>query len=164
MEPESVEQRRIDGFDYTIRRYPDGSFHASGLEVPTAVPSSGITPFASITGCSFTRVGGSARYSNCTVREVLAPISGDFRADYRMDAGQNTAQITYAGAPGVIIAGGSASNVRVVMVRSSYAPGIPARAELRFTGSAQGWAGVALWVQLQVIPTGAVALSNFDIV
>jgi len=49
-------------------------------------------------------------------------------------------------------------------VRSSYAPGSPARAELRFTGNVPGgYAGAAFWVQLQVIPTGAIALSNFDI-
>jgi len=96
-EPESVEQRTIDGFEYTVLTYPDGSFRASGFEV--AREPSEITPYAGITGCSFYRSGGTAYYNNCTIRETVGVVTGDFRADYRMNSGANTAQITDAFAP-----------------------------------------------------------------
>lgn len=165
VEPVAVEQRHIDGFAYTVRTYPDGSFHASGVEVPREADSQPGNVPAAITGCSFYSSGGTSYFSNCTVRQTVGVITGDFRADYRMNSGANTASITYAGAPGVYIVGGSASGTQIVMVRQSYAPGIPARAELRFTGTLPGeWAGVSLWLQLHVIPTGAISLSNFDVV
>lgn len=74
--PVSTEQQTIDGIDYTIDRFADGSFRAIGFEIPEVVQQdrpSGPSPRA-ITGCRVTSGSGYSNATGCQIDGVWGTI------------------------------------------------------------------------------------------
>ena len=72
--PVSVEHDRIiDGMNYTIKRYPDGSIAAQGIEVPQIVDPNTPSPMA-IHNCNITTGSGYAAYRNCQIDGIWGTV------------------------------------------------------------------------------------------
>ncbi|MCM3658834.1 hypothetical protein M3147_16375 [Agromyces mediolanus] len=69
--PATEETAVIDGVRYTIRRYADGSFTASGMEIPT-VPTS-VQP-QGISQCSYSTGSGYSNATGCQIDGVWGSV------------------------------------------------------------------------------------------
>lgn len=96
--PSSTEKAVIDGFNYTIERFADGSVSATGLEIPVEAPSAR-AQVLSIVGCTYTTGSGYSNASGCQVDGVWGPvIIGATDVAYTLVQG-GPDQITNAGVP-----------------------------------------------------------------
>lgn len=65
-QPITTDQEVIDGFNYTVKRYADGSTSAVGMQVPTEVSAGGMHPM-DVTQCTSHTGSGYANFSGCQV-------------------------------------------------------------------------------------------------
>ncbi|WP_440709415.1 hypothetical protein [Herbiconiux sp. YIM B11900] len=75
--PSLVERASIDGVEYQIRRFPDGSFSAVGVETP--IESRGTAPSSAesdpaITQCTYTTGSGHQSVTGCQIDGVWGTI------------------------------------------------------------------------------------------
>jgi hypothetical protein len=71
--PVVTEHKVIDGFNYTINRYEDGSLSASGLEIPRVVSTTGVTPM-SLSQCHYTSGSGYSNATGCQIDGIWGTV------------------------------------------------------------------------------------------
>lgn len=80
--PISVTEETVDGFPYTVQRFADGSYVASGIAAVAGAGSGGIQPM-SVSACATRGTSAGVTYgTNCLVKEETAKASAQFRASY----------------------------------------------------------------------------------
>lgn len=164
-EPVSVEYSMIDGVDYTINRFADGSVHARGLENPS---DGARTPDGTITGCTVTSSGDTTFFQNCRVADDHVIVGASFSTNYQMNSATNQASVTVVDRPDVVVAGGSATVPDLTILRRNFVPGLPGMAgdpaigQLSFTATLpQELGSYHVYLQVRVTPGAAIPMSNF---
>lgn len=140
----------INGMDYRINRFADGSFSAQGIEVPTIATSGLIQPFG-IQGCVVTGGTGFKNYDNCQIDGVWgAVVAGATGVDFTIvQSGYD--RIRFAGVPFQrCLVGTSCSSPS--LVSSRFTETASNRAFVRWQGDASTiWGGSwNYWVELRV--------------
>ncbi|MBO0982691.1 hypothetical protein [Rathayibacter sp. SD072] len=78
-EPVSVEPEAVDGFDFTVSRFADGSFVAAGIAQPVPADANA----RAIQNCSSSGTSAGVSYrTNCTIIVTNGATSGQFKASY----------------------------------------------------------------------------------
>ncbi len=168
-EPISEDVVRVDGLDYSVSRWDDGSLFAAGVasgegeltavgeEAPEAdadaVPAD-LGP--GITRCTPQASVGTLPYVNCLITFSGAVYGGSFRADFTVDYGsgfpgriERVAEADYFSVAGVVASDGQSTPVRIVYPTAAYQQ--PAMAELTFLYSSTGAvAGSSAAIRLRV--------------
>lgn len=168
-EPVSEDVVLVDGLDYSVSRWKDGSLFAAGVAsgegdltaVGEQVPESDADAVPADLGPGITRCTpqpsvGTLPYVNCLITFSGAVYGGSFRADFTVDYGsgfagriERVAEADYFSVAGVVASDGQAPPVRIVYPVAAYQQ--PAMAELTFLYSSTGAvAGSSAAIRLRV--------------
>lgn len=151
-EAKPVERDRmiINGMDYRIDRFADGSFSAHGVEIPQVLTSGLIQPMG-IQACVVTGGTGFKNYDNCQIDGVWgAVVAGATGVDFTIVQGGYD-RIRYAGVPFQrCLVGTTCSSPSLVASRMTETASY--RAFVRWQGDASTvWGGSwNYWVELRV--------------
>lgn len=168
-EPVSEDVVRVDGLDYSVSRWDDGSLFAVGIAsgegaltaAAEEAPDSKVDAIPADLGPGITRCTpqpsvGTLPYVNCLITFSGAIYGGSFRADFTVDYGsgfpgriERVAEADYFSVAGVVASDGQSPPVRIVYANATYQQ--PAMAELTFLYSSTGAvAGSSAAVRLRV--------------
>jgi len=151
--PTSVTKEVIDGVDYTISWYEDGSFLAGGLEVPTTQSSLA----RGIQGCSSSGTSAGVAYrTNCLIIVTNGETSGQFRASFSWWSTGTTIYDVKSGWVNTDIGVAGATSFS-----SSTAPGTTKWTQLNWTTTVDGWLNLNRYVRLTVTTGGPSASANY---
>jgi len=156
-EPVEIEYDAVEGFDYAISRYEDGSFIAAGIE-QSAVASDGDVAPLSVGGCATSGTSAGVAYgTDCTVRVDSGTVSGEFKASW--SAWSGGASIYNVGSGhvnydlGTYNGDGSFS--------SSTTSGTSKWTQFNWSVNTGAWGTLSRYVRLTVGPGGAVSSANY---
>lgn len=148
--PVSRDRLIIDGMDYRISRFADGSFSAQGIEIPR-ISTNGRIQSRGIQACVVTGGSGYKNYDNCQVDGVWgAIVAGATGVDFTIVQGSYD-RIRYAGVPFQrCLAGTTCSSPSLVASRMIETTSN--RAFIRWQGDASTIWGMSwnYWVELRV--------------
>lgn len=151
-DPVSVTSEDIDGIDYTISRFADGSFVAAGVgQSQPADPAA-----RAIQSCSTSGTGAGVSYrTNCTIIVTNGATSGQFVASFSYWASGSSIYNVGSGVVnsdiGVATAGGFSS---------STAPGTT-WTQFNWTTVIDGWYNASRYVRLTVSTGGGSSSANY---
>lgn len=150
LRPVKRDRMIINGMDYRISRFADGSFSAQGIEIPAVATNGLIQPFG-IQACVVTGGSGFKNYDNCQIEGVWgAVIAGATGVDFTIVQGGYD-RIRYAGVPfQKCMIGTSCSSPSLVASRMTETASN--RAFVRWQGDASTIWGMSwnYWVELRV--------------
>lgn len=148
--PVSVEDWSTETETVTVERFGDGSIGVQSMEIPQYVPEGTISPYASLTGCSYSGGSGYSVASNCSISHKWGNVGIGFIASYQIINGAYDS-ITYLGPTTQTCAIGSCTRPEYVVSRLNETGSGPAIAQAQSTFTAyQGAASSEYWVQLSV--------------
>ena len=151
--PASVSNQVIDGIDYTISRYEDGSFLAAGLEVPQAAdPNARAIQSCATSGTS----AGVAYRTKCLIIVTNGATSAQFRASISWWASGTSIYDVGAGFVNSDVGVVSAGNFS-----SSTAPGTTKWTQFNWTTTIDGWYQATRYVRLTLSTGGPSTSSNY---
>jgi hypothetical protein len=148
--PVSTESRVVDGCEYSIERFADGSVAAVGVEIPEEVPAGVASPM-SIVGCTTSTGSGYAARTGCQVDAWIGTVFiAALNVGYtHVQGGYDYITSTGYGAQNCIYPTSCTSPVRVAYKQHENASGNAyARWQSDVTGGVLGSWNV--WVQLNV--------------
>lgn len=136
--PVSTTTNVANGFKTTRSVYADGSVSIIQVEQPK-VTSGGISPQASVDGCSVNSGSGYSTYRGCVVRGANPIVSASFRTDFQILKGTYD-KISFAGYPDITTRAASWDNLDLQKIRMTESPNGDAQVALvaKITQSAGG--------------------------
>lgn len=151
--PTSVNNQVIDGVNYTISRYEDGSFLAAGLEVPQAAdPNARAIQSCATSGTS----AGVAYRTKCLIIVTNGATSAQFRASISWWASGTSIYDVNSGWVNSDVGVTSGGNFS-----SSTAPGTTKWTQFNWTTTIDGWYQATRYVRLTLSTAGPSTSANY---